>query len=85
MEYYWERRDRVWHLWRLDLSLAPALWGRELPIGRIRRVKNKISCKKFVVDVTSDGGWEYVTLLNMKLSEAQDVARVLLITRSNYA
>lgn len=54
-------------------------WQAYYPIGRLRKVKNKISCKKFVVDrFVSGGKWEYVTLLCMKLDEAKLVAQTLL-------
>lgn len=62
-----------------DTPARPMYWDSYYPVGRLRKVKNKISCKKFVVDrFVSEGKWEYVTLLCMKLDEAKLVAQTLL-------
>jgi hypothetical protein len=87
MDYVWERSGKVWQLEKLRaVKFEPNpyfRWGAGPPLGRIRRVKNKNSCKKFIVDrYLPTGGWQYITLLAMKLDEAKDVARVLLIAGS---
>lgn len=84
MSYEWRRVGRSYELSKLTKTnigspVRPMEWDSYYPIGRLRKVKNKISCKKFVVDrFVSGGKWEYVTLLCMKLDEAKLVAQTLL-------
>ena len=84
MRYEWVKKDRVIELHKIDTTnighpSKPMMWDDYYPVGRLRKVKNKLSCKKFVVDrATLNNGWEYVTLLCMKLDEAKLVAQTLL-------
>lgn len=84
MRYEWVNKGRTIELRKIDttnigIEERPVMWDSYYPVGRLRKVKNKLSCKKFVVDrFTTNNGWEYVTLLCMKLDEAKLVAQTLL-------
>lgn len=83
MRYEWLNKGRVIELHKIteaDMSTPrkPMMWDAYYPVGRLRKVKNKLSCKKFVVDRFTSNGWEYITLLCMKLDEAKLVAQTLL-------
>jgi hypothetical protein len=90
MRYEWNKKGKVWDLHRISKNNMSTpdrdmWWDSYYPIGRIRRAKNKNSCKKFIVErLNSDESrWEYITLLVMKLDEAKDVARTILIAGAN--
>ena len=84
MKYEWINKGRTIELRKIDttnigFTEKPIMWDSYYPVGRLRKVKNKLSCKKFVVDrFTTNNGWEYVTLLCMKPDEAKLVAQTLL-------
>lgn len=82
MKYEWAHRGRVWEFQGRE-GAYPKGWEEYLPIGRLRKVKNKRSCKKFVVERFNFGSWEYITLLVMKLDEAKLVAQTLLCAGAN--
>ena len=75
----WVKRGKVWELQRVyQTPEIEAGWPLFRTLGRLRRVKNKLSCKKFILERYVAYDWEYVTLLVMKLEEAQLVARTVL-------
>lgn len=83
MRYAWTNKGRVLELHKVSKTdigspSKPLMWDSYYPVGRLRKVKNKHSCKKFVVDRYENHHWEYVTLLCMKLDEAKLVAQTLL-------
>jgi hypothetical protein len=85
MRYEWKPNRKVWDLYKISKNNMSTpdrdmWWDSYYPIGRIRRAKNKNSCKKFIVErLNSDESkWEYITLLVMKLDEAKLVAQTLL-------
>lgn len=81
MEYEWKANGRAYELlFRRDAGLQ---WEAYYPLGRLRRIKNKHSCKKFALERCEYGSWTYITLLGMKLDEAKEVARTILIAGAN--
>jgi hypothetical protein len=84
MEYEWKTDRRVYELHSVEpLMAVQGGWVSRYPLGRLRRVKNKISCKKFALERFEYGRWEYITLLCMKLDEAKLVAQTLLCAGAN--
>ena len=85
MNYEWKTNGRVYDLIKItEVPMTPTMrWDAHYPLGRLRKVKNKISCKKFVLERYKYGGWEYITLLCMKISEAKEIARTILIAGAN--
>lgn len=85
MDYEWVATGRVYELRKVDKvpwTQTSNLIAR-YAVGRLRRVKNKRSCKKFALERFEYGRWEYITLLVMKLDEAKEVARTILIAGAN--
>jgi len=81
MRYEWKPNGRVYELTAMrDEGLQ---WEAYYPLGRLRKLKNRISCKKFALERYAHGKWEYITLLVMKLDEAKEVARTILIAGAN--
>jgi hypothetical protein len=84
MEYHWERSNgggRTLQLIQTDPDKDIDSWARAFVVGRLCKVKNKRTCKKFVVYKLNERHiWEYVALLNMKLAEAKEVAKVLILS-----
>lgn len=88
MKYEWKSNSRVYELHQvteasMDTPSRPMMWDTYYPLGRLRRVKNKISCKKFALERFENGRWVYITLLVMKLAEAKEIARTVLIAGAN--
>lgn len=85
MEYEWMPTGRVYELRRVTkVPMTPTMdWDAHYPLGRLRKVKNKRSCKKFALERFEYGGWVYITLLVMKLDEAKQIARTILIAGDN--
>lgn len=78
-EFKWVKQGKVWELQRVYSPMEGREgWPLFAPLGRLRRAKNKLSCKKFILERYVAYDWEYVTLLVMKLEEAQLVARTVL-------
>lgn len=86
MEYEWKNNSRVYELHIVreipEVRGRPP-WHTYYPLGRLRKVKNKHSCKKFALERYAHGRWEYITLLCMKLDEAKQIARTILIAGAN--
>jgi len=81
MEYEWKTNGRVYELTAMrDEGLQ---WEYYYPLGRLRKIKNRISCKKFALERFEYGSWTYITLLCMKLDEAKQIARTILIAGAN--
>lgn len=85
MKYEWKSNNRVWELHEVgevtqeSTPFRPrTTWDSYYPLGRLRKIKNKISCKKFALERYAHGKWEYITLLCMKLDEAKEVAKTVL-------
>ena len=79
MEYEWQTNHKVYELYPvLGLQKVQGGWIFRIPLGRLRKVKNKLSCKKFALERYANGRWEYITLLVMKLDEAKEVAKTVL-------
>lgn len=85
MEYEWKTDRRVYELRKVTKvpMTQSMMWDAHYPLGRLRRVKNKISCKKFALERYEYGSWTYITLLCMKLDEAKQIARTILIAGAN--
>jgi hypothetical protein len=88
MEYEWVTDNRVYELRevthaRVPSPTYPKMWDSYYPLGRLRKLKNRISCKKFALERYAHGRWEYITLLCMKLDEAKQIARTILIAGAN--
>jgi hypothetical protein len=85
MEYEWKTDRRVYELHKVTKvpMTQDMAWDAHYPLGRLRKVKNKISCKKFALERYAHGRWEYITLLCMKLGEAKEIARTILIAGAN--
>ena len=84
MDYEWKTNGRVYELDSVEpLMAVRGGWVSRYPLGRLRKAKNKRSCKKFALERLENGRWVYITLLCMKLDEAKDVARTILIAGAN--
>lgn len=85
MEYEWKTNGRVYELRKVtNVPMTPTMdWKAHYPLGRLRKIKNKISCKKFALERFEYGSWTYITLLCMKLDEAKQIARTILIAGAN--
>lgn len=85
MRYEWNQHGKVYELHEVSdnntgkvMTLSTRWWDSYYPLGRLRRVKNKRSCKKFALERFEHGSWTYITLLVMKLDEAKEVAKTIL-------
>jgi hypothetical protein len=88
MRYEWKTNNKVFELHQVTEAgmatpIRPMMWDAYDPIGRLRKIKNKISCKKFALERFEYGSWTYITLLVMELDEAKEVARTVLIAGAN--
>lgn len=80
MKYEWKTDNRVFELHEVnEVTITPqTTWDSYYPLGRLRKLKNRRSCKKFALERYAHGKWEYITLLVMKLDEAKEVAKTVL-------
>lgn len=88
MRYEWKRASKVFELHKItqaDMSTPTRnmMWDAYYPLGRLRKLKNRNSCKKFVLERYEDFRWVYITLLVMKLDEAKQVAMTVLCAGAN--
>ena len=82
MRYEWKPNGRIFELREIE-GTYPNGDESYYPLGRLRKLKNRISCKKFALERYKHGKWEYITLLCMKLDEAKQIARTILIAGAN--